>query len=61
MKDSTKESRIPTLLQALMQLLEAHRPAFKQARPYWRGVGLVLAELFSFGRHTIAQGLCTAF
>jgi hypothetical protein len=57
MKDSTTESGIPTLLQELIKLLEAHRPAFKQARPYWRMVGLVLAELFSFGRHTIAQGL----
>jgi hypothetical protein len=57
MKDSTKESQIPTLLQALMQLLEAHRPAFKQWRPYWRAVSFVLAELFSFDRHTVAQGL----
>jgi hypothetical protein len=57
MKDNTKESRLPTLLQALMPLLEAHRPAFKQWRPYWRAVGLVLAELFTFGRHTVAQGI----
>jgi hypothetical protein len=40
-----------------MQLLEVHRSAFKQWRPYWRAVGLVLAELFSFGRHTVAQGI----
>jgi hypothetical protein len=57
MKDSTKQTQIPTLLQALIQLLEAHRPAFKQWRPYWRAVGLVLAELFTFGRHTVAQGI----
>ena len=57
MKDSTTTNEIPTLLEELIKLLEAHRPAFKQARPYWRMVGLVLAELFSFGRHTIAQGL----
>ncbi len=57
MKDSTKGEEIPTLLMNLMQLLEAHRPAFKQARPYWRAVGLVLAELFSFGRHTVAQSI----
>jgi hypothetical protein len=57
MKNNTKATRIPTLLQTLIQLLEAHRVAFKQARPYWRAVGLVLAELFSFGRHTIAQAL----
>lgn len=57
MKDSTKKQELPSLLMTLMQLLEAHRPAFKQARPYWRAVGLVLAELFSFGRHTVAQGI----
>lgn len=57
MKDSTKGTQIPTLLQALIQLLETHRPAFKQARPYWRAVGMVFAELFTFGRHTIAQGI----
>lgn len=57
MKSSTKAGEIPKLLKNLMELLEAHRPAFKQARPYWRAVGLVLAELFSFGRHTVAQGI----
>lgn len=57
MKDNTDGREIPTLLQMLIQLLEAHLAAFKQARPYWRGVGLVLAELFNFGRHTIAQAL----
>jgi len=45
------------LLHNLIVLLEAHRPAFKQDRPYWRAVGLVLGELFSFGRHTVTQGL----
>jgi hypothetical protein len=57
MNDSIRNQEIPTLLLTLMQLLERHRPAFKQARPYWRAVGLVLAELFSFGRHTVAQGI----
>ena len=57
MKGSTKGQEIPRLLKNLMELLEAHRPAFKQARPYWRAVGLVLAELFSFGRHTVAQSI----
>jgi hypothetical protein len=37
--------------------LEAHRPAFKQERPFLRAVGLVLGEIFSFGRHTVTQGL----
>ncbi len=57
MKDSAKERGIPTLLQNLIELLEAHRPAYKQARPNCRAVGLVLEELFSFGRHMIAQSL----
>lgn len=57
MKNSTNGSGIPTLLQALIGLLEAHRAAFKQARPYWRSVGLALAELFSFGRHTVTQSM----
>ena len=57
MKDNIKERKNAALLEALMQLLAAHRPAFKQAQPYWRSVGLVLAELFSFGRHTVAQSL----
>jgi hypothetical protein len=45
------------LLHNLFTLLEAHRPAFKQARPFWRAVGLVLGEIFSFGRHTVTQEL----
>jgi len=38
------------LLHNLFEILGAHRAAFKQERPYWRAVGLVLGELFSFGR-----------
>jgi len=45
------------LLPHLFELLEAHRSAFKQARPFWRAVGLVFGELFSFGRHTVTQEL----
>lgn len=45
------------LLHNLFTLLGAHRPAFKQARPFLRAVGLVLGEIFSFGRHTVTQGL----
>jgi len=41
----------------LFAILEAHRPAFKQERPFWRAVGLVLGEVFSFGRHTVTQEL----
>lgn len=45
------------LLQKLFELLEAHREVFRQERIYWRNVGLVLGELFNFGRHTVTQNL----
>jgi len=57
MKNNTKATEIPPLLQAVIELLEAHRPVFRQARPYWRAVGLFFGELFTFGRHTLTQGL----
>jgi hypothetical protein len=57
MKDSTFTSEIPPLLQALLELIEAHRPAFRQERTYRRSLGLVFRELFSFARHTVTQGL----
>ena len=57
MKYNTTFPGIPPLLWAVFQLLQAHRPAFRQARPYWRVVALVLGELFTFGRHTVTQGL----
>ena len=52
-----KNSTQPILLQKLFELLESHRPAFGQERIYWRVVGMVLGEIFNFGRHTITQGL----
>ena len=45
------------LLHNLFTLLRAHRLAFKQTRPFRRAVGMVLGEIFSFGRHTVTQGL----
>ena len=45
------------LLPELLALLEAHRPAFKQERPFWRAIGLVFGEIFNFGRHTVTQEL----
>jgi hypothetical protein len=47
----------PILLQKLLELLAAHRPAFKQDRPFWRAIGLAFGEVFSFGRHTVTQEL----
>lgn len=52
-----KNSIQPDLMQKLFELLERHRGAFQQERPYWRAVGLVLGELFNFGRQTITQEL----
>ncbi len=52
-----KHSTQSALLRNLFELLAQHRPAFRQARSYWRVVGLVLGELFNFGRHTVTQGL----
>jgi hypothetical protein len=43
----------PVLLQKLFELLEAHRGVFRQERVYWRNVGMVLGELFNFGRRTV--------
>jgi hypothetical protein len=52
-----KHSTQSALLHNLFELLAQHRPAFRQARSYWRVVGLVVGELFNFGRHTVTQGL----
>jgi hypothetical protein len=57
MKDSTNSTETPRLLEALLELIEAHRPAFRQERTYRRSMGLVIGELFSFARHTVTQGL----
>ena len=54
MLNDTTQSK---LLHNLFTLLGAHRRAFKQERPFMRAVGSVLAEIFSFGRHTVTQGL----
>jgi hypothetical protein len=47
------------LLHELQELVQAHQSAFKQERSFWRGVGLVLGEVFNFGRHTVTQDLLT--
>jgi hypothetical protein len=43
------------LLKNLFTLLEAHRGAFAQERTYVRVMGLLLAEVFVFARHTVSQ------
>ncbi len=54
MKDNTKPGK---LIEELFKIIGAHRGVFKQERPYQRMIGLVLGELFNFGRHTITQSL----
>ncbi|MCA9903097.1 MAG: hypothetical protein KC547_04505, partial [Anaerolineae bacterium] len=45
----------PDLLKNLWQLLSEQRAIAEQQRVFERLVLLVLAELFTFGRHTITQ------
>jgi len=58
-KDTTKINAQNPLLGRLFELIQAHRPAFKQARPFERGIWLLLSELFTFARHSVTQGLVT--
>jgi hypothetical protein len=44
-----------SLLPELQILLAAHRPAFRQDRPFARCTALVYASLFAFARHTVTQ------
>lgn len=59
MKDNTRGKRLPDLIDAVVKILQAHRGAFQQERPYRRAIGLIFSELFNFGRHTLAQGMLT--
>lgn len=47
--------RPASLLEELLALLAAHRPAFRQDRPFARSTALVFASLFAFARHTVTQ------
>ena len=49
----------PELLKHLFEIIEAHRPLYKQERVYQRVLALILAELFVFARHTVTQMLMT--
>jgi hypothetical protein len=52
---TTSPSVSPSLLDELLALLTAHRPAFRQDRPFGRSTALVFASLFAFARHTVTQ------
>ena len=54
-----KDTSIGSLLANVYQILEAHRRIFRQARVFWRVVALFFSEVFTFGRHTVTQGLLT--
>src|SRR5689334_21383219 len=41
------------LLPEVFALAAAHRPAFRQARPFQRSVALLVGWLGAFGRHTV--------
>ncbi len=45
------------LVPELFALLAAHRPAFRQDRPFGRCLTVRLGWLCGFGRHTVTQGL----
>jgi len=52
---SPASSALPPLLASLWVLLEAHRSAFRQERPYQRMVALVFGSLVAVARHTVTQ------
>jgi hypothetical protein len=55
MKHNAENQEVPVLLAELWKLLEGTREIYGQERIFRRVVGLVLAELFTLGRHTVTQ------
>lgn len=55
MNDTRSDKNVPDLLAAFIKLLQSHRGIFGQQRVYERAAALALAEVFSFGRHTVTQ------
>ena len=51
------QAPVSMLLATLMQIITAHRPAFRQERTFRRAVALLVGELFAFARHTVTQVL----
>jgi len=47
----------PTVLSAMLEILEAHRWEFKQARTYQRMVVLAIGMMCALARHTVTQGI----
>lgn len=59
MEDIKEDEESPVLLKEIMSLVKACEGNYGQKRVFNRIVALVMAELFSFGRHTITQLLLT--
>lgn len=55
MKDSKKVEEKPVLLGEVVKLVEKCEGLYEQKRIYRRVLGLVMAELMAFGRHTVTQ------
>lgn len=55
MEDNRKGAEKLVLLPALLSLVEKCQATYRQKRVFNRVLGLVMAELFAFGRHTITQ------
>ena len=54
-----EDKAVAPLLSSVYQILDAHRRIFRQMRVFWRVVALFFSEVFTFGRHTVTQGLLT--
>ena len=57
MVDATTPTTPRPLLPELLALVAAHRPAFRQERPFQRAQAVLLGWLGCFGRHTLTQVL----
>ena len=55
MEDIRKEEEKPVLLAELLGIVKKCEDAYGQKRVYNRVLGLVMAEVMTFGRHTITQ------
>lgn len=59
MNHNKKRNENPILLTQLMKLLKKCEQVYQQKRVFNRILGLVMGELFAFGRHSITQLLLT--
>lgn len=59
MEDTKEMEERPAILSELLGLVKKCEGNYKQGRVFNRVLALVMAELFSFGRHTITQLLLT--